>query len=600
MAADDSVPHIPGYRILNLIGRGANATVYLALQESLNRHVALKILQKFECPAQAVRFFNEGQIVASMNHPNIITIYDIGSVGSQQYIAMEYLDGGSLRDRIKEHPSPAEALDIVQAIGSALEFVHQGGIVHRDIKPENILFQKAGIPKITDFGVAKALDRDMNLTMDGTALGSPYYLSPEQAEGKDLDGRSDIYSLGVILFEMLAGRKPYLGESQIEVIFGHLNKPIPSLPEEHRHYQALVDKMMAKSADERFSSAGEMLEYMNALRSLGRDAPGKAADSGRRSRSTTSGRTGSTTAFLSAHPWLSSLAALALAGVAAALLLPASPPPPSPSGSPATQGGSIGPVTQSEPTMAGNPSPANTPPPDQPVTDVQDSSTVSSPAEAPADETSPDSLAGRTAENTAAEPEAVHPDAMEEQLPPAASPAEAPKVVQAGENISPEGPPLEAAVAASAADESPSAQEQMDISAKVEELLSQADAALKKYRLTSPRTSSAYHYYREVLKLDPHNKKASRGIRRIADRYSTLADKALKKGDEKKSRAYVKRGLSLSPRNRNLLAMQRRLDELEAARLAPPPPRQPEPVKPPPPPKPEPVNSSLQLLESLE
>ncbi len=601
MATDDSAPHIPGYRILNLIGRGANATVYLALQESLNRHVALKILQKFDRPAQAVRFFNEGQIVASMNHPNIITIYDIGSVGSQQYIAMEYLDGGSLKDRIKDHPSPAEALDIVQSIGSALEFVHQMGIVHRDIKPENILFHKRGIPKITDFGVAKALDRDMNLTMDGTALGSPYYLSPEQAEGKDLDGRSDIYSLGVILFEMLAGHKPYLGESQIEVIFGHLNQPIPSLPEEHRHYQALVEKMMAKSADERFSSAQEMLEYLNALRSLGgRNAPGKAADLDRRSRATTSKASGGKASFLRVHPWLSSLAALALAGAAAAFLLPPAPTPSAQTGNPAIQAVGNGPAIDREPNMAGDPAPGKDSSPDQTATEEQDALAASSAAAPPASETASGDLPERTGENTAAEPEINHPDTLDAQLSPADSPTETPEVVQTGEaDNSPDQPAPEASTMDSTGDESASQQDEMDVSAKVEELLSQADAALKKYRLTSPRNSSAYHYYREVLKLDPHNKKAFRGIRRIAERYSTLADKALKKGDEDKSRVYVKRGLSLNPRNKNLLAMQQRLDELEAARLAPPPPP-PEPVKPPPPPEPEPVNSSLQFLESLE
>ena len=601
MATDDSAPHIPGYRILNLIGRGANATVYLALQESLNRHVALKILQKFDRPAQAVRFFNEGQIVASMNHPNIITIYDIGSVGSQQYIAMEYLDGGSLKDRIKEHPSPADALDIVQSIGSALEFVHQMGIVHRDIKPENILFHKRGIPKITDFGVAKALDRDMNLTMDGTALGSPYYLSPEQAEGKDLDGRSDIYSLGVILFEMLAGHKPYLGESQIEVIFGHLNQPIPSLPEKHRHYQALVEKMMAKSADERFSSAQEMLEYMNALRSLGsRNAPGKAADLERRSRATTSGASGGKASFLRAHPWLSSLAALALAGAAAAFLLPPVPKPSTQAGNPVTQTRGDGPAIDGKPNITGEPEPGNDSSPDQAAREEQDTLAASSAATVPASENAYGDLSGIVGENTETEPETVSPDTLDGPLPPAEIPTETPQVVQTGDaDTSPDQPTPEVSTTDNAGDESASEEDDTEVSTKVEELLAQADAALKKYRLTSPRNSSAYHYYREVLKLDPHNKRAFRGIRRIAERYSTLADRALKKGDEDKSRTYVKRGLSLNPRNRNLLAMQQRLDELEAARLAPPPPP-PEPVKPPPPPKPEPVNSSLQFLESLE
>jgi serine/threonine-protein kinase PpkA len=591
MATDDSAPHIPGYKILNLIGRGANATVYLALQESLNRHVALKILQKFDRPAQAVRFFNEGQIVASMNHPNIITIYDIGSVGSQQYIAMEYLDGGSLKDRIKEHPSPTDALDIVQSIGSALEFVHQMGIVHRDIKPENILFHKRGMPKITDFGVAKALDRDMNLTMDGTALGSPYYLSPEQAEGKDLDGRSDIYSLGVILFEMLAGHKPFLGESQIEVIFGHLNQPVPSLPEELRQYQALVEKMMAKSADERFSSAREMLDYITALRSLGDGSfQKKTASPVRHSQNALSTPAGGRRTFLGAHPWLSSLAALTLTGVLAAFLLPSSPPSPASVGNPALQGNGKKLASENEPDTAITAPP---PSPSQSTADTLSAPVISSPPPLPPEQSATSEPTTFTAEETVAEPAPLR-DGQSSPSETIAETAEAPQA----DDTPAETPTPEASTTG---DGTASASDEMDTAAKVEKLLSQADAALKKYRLTSPRNRSAYHYYREVLKLDPHNKAASRGIRRIADRYTTLADKALKKGDEDKSRAYVKRGLSLNPRNKNLLAMQQHLDELEAARLAPPPPPPPpEPAKPPPPPKPEPVNSGLQLLESLE
>jgi serine/threonine-protein kinase PpkA len=589
MATDESAPRIPGYRILHLIGRGANATVYLALQESLNRHVALKILQKFDRPAQAVRFFNEGQIVASMNHPNIITIYDIGSVGSQQYIAMEYLDGGSLKEKIKEEPSPTDALDTIQSIGSALDFVHQMGIVHRDIKPENILFHKRGMPKITDFGVAKALDRDMNLTMDGTALGSPYYLSPEQAEGKDLDGRSDIYSLGVILFEMLAGHKPYLGESQIEVIFGHLNKPIPSLPGRHRHYQGLVEKMMAKNPQDRFSSAQEMLQYLSALRNLdnsGRKIPGLE----RRSRDPDSAET----SFLRAHPWISSLAAIMLVGAAAAFLLPSSPSrpaaDPAPAAEPSTEQQTALPAADTAALpVAENSSPAT----------GNDEITTASPGEAEA----------ATALSSTSTGEADRKDLPETTAETATGEARSPglSITEAMEQLtmpSTDEPSRadgqEPAENESITEESPAEQTAADTATRVEALLAQAKEALKKYRLTSPRNSSAYHYYREILKLDPRNKQASRGIRNISIRYGSLAEKALKNGDEGKARSYIKRGLSLNSHNKKLLAMQQHLDDLEAARLAPPPPP-PEPVKPPPPPpKPKPVNSSLQLLDSLE
>ncbi|BAO45218.1 serine/threonine-protein kinase [Thiolapillus brandeum] len=589
MATDESALHIPGYKILHLVGRGANATVYLALQESLNRHVALKILQKFDRPAQAVRFFNEGQIVASMNHPNIITIYDIGSVGSQQYIAMEYLDGGSLKEKIRDKPSPAEALDIVQSIGSALDFVHQMDIVHRDIKPENILFHKRGMPKITDFGVAKALDRDMNLTMDGTALGSPYYLSPEQAEGKDLDGRSDIYSLGVILFEMLAGHKPYRGESQIEVIFGHLNQPIPSLPEEHRHYQGLVEKMMAKNPQDRFSSAQEMLQYMNALRNLGDSGTGgQIPNLDRRSQRSKPTSTQSQASLVRRNPWLTSLAAMLVLGSAAAFLLPISP-----SHSPETE---------------------------QPVAEASGDKTIlpdSGPVTLPASKMQEDIASEH--ENTSGKdetPDFVPASNMEtpsdsstetQQTRTAVSPETGATLEQLAASLTGEQDQPNDHSVSSEIDTVDTTPEDTtpdlpatDTDTQIEALLSQAADALKKYRLTSPRNSSAYHYYREILKLDPHNKKASRGIRNIAGRYGTLAKKALEKGDEAKARAYTRRGLNLNPRSKPLLAMQKELDELEAARLAPPPPP-PEPVKPPPPaPKPEPVNNGLQLLDSLE
>ncbi|WP_456416361.1 protein kinase domain-containing protein [Thiolapillus sp.] len=571
MDADSADIHIPGYKILSLIGEGANATVYLALQESLNRHVALKILQRFDRPAQAVRFFNEGQIVASMNHPNIITIYDIGSVGSQQYIAMEYLEGGSLRDRAKDKIPPAAALEIIQSIGSALEFVHQMGIVHRDIKPENILFHKSSIPKITDFGVAKALDRDMNLTMDGTALGSPYYLSPEQAEGKDLDGRSDIYSLGVILFELLAQRKPYLGESQIEVIFGHLNKPVPALPERHHHYQALVEKMMAKDADERFSSAREMLDHLNMLRNLGEHGSGRrAADLNPGGKPAGRENTKGLLPSLRSRPLLAASIGITLfLGAAAALMIT------EPSSQPVTVEAAKSPPPEVAATQHAAIRAAATPP----QADFAES------AAEPAGSTFPEE-----AFSPVKDPGATTPVTAEDNTPSTIDPVDndtTEDVAQDGETD------IESAIAA-LGEPAPSKEE------RIESLLQKAEVALQKYRLTSPRTDSAYYYYSEILKLDPGNKQAYTGISKLAGKYALLADKALKKEDEKKARSYIERGLRIRPKDALLQAKLAHLDALEAARLAPPP--APEPVaQPEPKPKPEPpVNTSLQLLESLE
>jgi serine/threonine-protein kinase PpkA len=271
---------IPGYRIIKPIAEGGMASVYLAVQESLGRRVVLKLLRKFDDVFQSARFVNEGRIIASLNHRNIITIHDIGVIGERHYISMEFLEGGDLELRIIEGISVDAALDLVETIGGCLDFVHRKNIIHRDIKPANILFYSDGTPVLTDFGVAKQQEVDARLTKDGTTLGSPYYISPEQAECKPVDGRSDIYSLGIILYEMLTGNKPYKGESDIQIIISHLSDPIPSLPPELSRYQELVDRMIAKSPDERFSTAAEMLEYIREIRVSGRQSAAHGKISG--------------------------------------------------------------------------------------------------------------------------------------------------------------------------------------------------------------------------------------------------------------------------------------------------------------------------------
>jgi len=251
------------------------ASVYLAVQESLGRHVAIKLLKKLDDVYQSARFHHEGRIIASLNHRNIITIYDIGVIGERYYISMEYLTGGDLEERMLSRISVDAALDLVNEIGSCLDFLHRQDIIHRDIKPGNILFHEDGTPILSDFGVAKQQEVDINLTRDGTALGSPYYISPEQAECKVLDGRADIYSLGIILYEMLTGAKPYEGDSYMETIIAHLSSPIPTLPHELACYQELIDRMIAKDCNDRFNTAGEMVDFIQALRSGNTEKPVK-------------------------------------------------------------------------------------------------------------------------------------------------------------------------------------------------------------------------------------------------------------------------------------------------------------------------------------
>ena len=252
---------VPGYKIQREIGRGGMATVYLAIQESLHRPVVLKMLNSVNLDKSGDmvdRFLSEGRILASLNHPNIITIYDIGLAGGSMYISMEYVHGGDLKQRLELAISPTEALDYLAQVTRALGEAHKHGIVHRDVKPANILF-KDNTPILTDFGIAKYVDTDSDLTSTGVFLGSPNYVSPEQAGEAKLDGRADIYSLGCIFYEMLAGKKPYVSDSVIDIIIKHRQAPIPKLPRELAEYQPLLNRMMAKKRDERFPDAESLL-----------------------------------------------------------------------------------------------------------------------------------------------------------------------------------------------------------------------------------------------------------------------------------------------------------------------------------------------------
>ena len=257
---------IPGYRLHKRLGKGGMAEVYLATQLSLDREVALKVLLRKEDAAFTERFIQEGHIVASLRHPAIITIHDIGQIADgRHYLAMEYLGGGDLAQHRGIVFSPSRALDIIRQLAGGLAVVHDGGLVHRDVKPANILFRDDGSVVLTDFGVAKAVELDNELTHFGIAVGSPAYSSPEQAQCQPLDARSDIYSLGVILAEMLTGTNPFRASSYPQTVLNHLQMPLPQLPPALAPYQPLLDRMLAKQPDERFGNCRELLAAIDTL-----------------------------------------------------------------------------------------------------------------------------------------------------------------------------------------------------------------------------------------------------------------------------------------------------------------------------------------------
>jgi len=261
---------IPGHRIIRELGRGGMASVYLAMQESMEREVALKVMSPMLGASDASfseRFIREAKIVAKLSHPNIIAVYDVGVAGPYHYFSMEYHTGGDLKARIHDGMMPKMALSITRQMASALGFAHSKGYVHRDVKPENVMFRHDGTALLTDFGIAKADDKVNRMTATGTVIGTPHYMSPEQAQGLELDHRADIYSLGIMFYEMLTGTVPYSGTSALSIGIKHLKEPVPQFPPPLHVYQPLLDKFLAKSADERFQSGEEVIAAIDAMSS---------------------------------------------------------------------------------------------------------------------------------------------------------------------------------------------------------------------------------------------------------------------------------------------------------------------------------------------
>jgi serine/threonine protein kinase len=546
-------PAIPGYSITRKLGEGGMATVYLAVQHSLEREVALKVMSPLlnSDPSFAARFKREARIIAQLSHASIVPVFEVGAHQSNHYLSMEYLSGGDLKRRILDGECDASlAAKMCAALCAALDMAHRKGFVHRDIKPENILFREDGTPVLTDFGIARALDSGRSMTVAGMLVGTPDYMSPEQVKGLELDGRTDLYSLGIVFYEMLMGTVPFKANSTLSVALKQVSDSLPPLPAQYAAYQEFLDCLTAKDREERFASGAEVIR---ALQLVGTRRPAAAPATAPTSeapqptlvrrrpppRPRVATEEAPTQLLTNSVPrkrvWLIA-ATVAVAAVVATLIVASlhtappqlatqtAKPAPAPT---KVVAANINPTPTPEPVPVLPPPPADVVPAPPPVEKPQ--------AKAAAVPSAPDTQ-GRT---TGARRKRLEQERNQRR-------AEEARVIEQ------HAAELRAA----------QLQEQ---DARVQELLVRAKSEYAAGALWEPAGANAADHYREILEIQPQRAEAVAGAQRVANILAAEAAQTEAVGDIYTTKLLIDRIQTLQPDHPKLAALQQQLEQLLTA-----------------------------------
>ena len=555
--------NIPGFEIQRQIGRGGMASVYLAIQKSLDRPVALKVLTNPKAPGFSERFLREGRIIASLNHTHIITIHDIDIADGLPYLSMEYVTGGDLKDRIGDGLPPDTALKIVEKIGGALKAAHDKGIVHRDVKPTNILFRDDDTPLLTDFGIAKQSRAENELTATGDLLGTPYYLSPEQAKNAPLDGRTDIYSLGIVLYEMLTGKKPYEGDSDITTIFKHFYDPLPTLSTRLQRIQPLLERMVAKDREHRFSDTDEMLRFVQDVRAKILEHR-QQAPTHREGTTVREIRSGDESSAVARHFWLTGMDKLSLTAIGSVLLILAIV--------------AVYSSVKQEQQIVQIQSSASSSTYDLEIDNVIAHDVDSLQA---ASKNAPDSQPAADAASAVSIPPAL-PDESEDRknkrasletqvLSPQQNTVSGSRSETGGSaSVDDDGNQHSDSYAADIVDLSPGLNNAVpaEIRQEASALVALGDKRLQQNKLTLPPGNNALHYYKQALNLEPGNADAQYGLTKIATRFGELAEQQISRGNFTSAERYIAAGLDIAPWDSRLKALNRRIKIERVSRRA--------------------------------